>query len=180
MKQNQPTIKGIFVNSHVKALVQARGEVAFHQLEELYGASPRFTAMQDVPVRDEVKIIELCLQIMHPEIPPSERAYHAGRLHFTNFSQTPLGRIIFTTLPRDFKTMMMRSSYIAQHVFKHVSFTPTELGPKHVQVIMKNNDYPIDHFRGLFQAWMDFYEEHGTVTGETVESGTYVYNMVWE
>jgi hypothetical protein len=45
---------------------------------------------------------------------------------------------------------------------------------------MTNNDYPIDHFRGLFAEWMKFSGYEGTVTAEKVEPDTYRYLMEWK
>jgi uncharacterized protein (TIGR02265 family) len=132
-----------------------------------------------VPVREEVKIIELALDILSPlPIPPERRAFEAGRLHFRNFSTTPLGRIVFSMFRTDFKLMMMQASNIAGHVFKGVHFASEDLGPKAVRVTMTNNDYPIDHFRGLFQEWMEFAGKSGRVEASAA-GGAYAYTMRW-
>ena len=69
----EPLIKGVFVSSHVKALEAAKGPEGLAQLEKLYGKPLNFSSLQDVPVRDEVRLIECTLAIMHPEIPEAER-----------------------------------------------------------------------------------------------------------
>jgi uncharacterized protein (TIGR02265 family) len=176
---SEPRIKGIFVNSHVKALEAKKGPGAVRELAKRYGARVRFRNSEDVPVREEIKIIELALDIMSDSPVPSERrAFEAGRLHFRNFSGTPLARIIFSMFRTDFKLMMMQAPNIAGHVFKGVKFASADLGPKAVKVTMDNNDYPMDHFRGLFQEWLEFSGKTGHVTAQET-SGSYAYAMKW-
>jgi hypothetical protein len=176
----EPRIKGIFVNSHIKALEAAKGPEGVRELARRYGRPVRFRNSEDIPVREEVRIIELTLDIMSAKpIPPSERAFEAGRLHFRNFSTTPLARIIFAVYKPDFKRLMMQASNIAGHVFKGAVFTSQDLGPKGVRVTIVNNDYPIDHFRGLFQEWMEYSGKSGRVEAEASADGAYAYTMRW-
>src|SRR3954468_16882438 len=90
-----PTIKGIFVMSHVRALERAKGKEAVHELVERCGMRVRFKNTDNVPVRDEVTIIENVLDILSGKpIPHSRREFEAGRLHFRNFSRTPMGKLV--------------------------------------------------------------------------------------
>jgi hypothetical protein len=45
---------------------------------------------------------------------------------------------------------------------------------------MENNDYPIDHFRGFFHAWMEFSRYKGEVEAEDAGNDTYVYTVRWK
>jgi uncharacterized protein (TIGR02265 family) len=180
LKVKGPVIKGLFVNSHIKALEKAKGEAGKLALQKLYKKNLHFGNLEDVPVREEVALIEATLQIMQPTIAKSRLAYEAGRLHFRNFTTTPYGKILFSSLPRDFKRMMMNSRYIAQHVFKGVKFASEDLGPKAVRVTMQNNDYPLEHFRGLFAEWMKFFKLTGTVDAKQDAKKTYTYTMRWQ
>jgi uncharacterized protein (TIGR02265 family) len=179
--EKKPTIKGIFVNSHIAAVRKVLGEDGVRKLEEIYGKPIIFKNSEDVPVREEVKIIECALDLLHPEMAISEsRAFEAGRLHFQNFRTTPLAKIIFSVFRTDFKLMMLQSKNIAGHVFRGVHFTTEELSATKARVTMTNNDYPIDHFRGLFAEWMKFSGYEGTVSAEKVEPDTYQYLMEWK
>lgn len=150
IKAKTPTIKGIFVNSHIRAVKRTKGEAGLRKLEKLFGKSINFKSTQDVPVRDEVKILECAVRILYDgKIPKKDIAFHAGRLHFRDFAKTSLAKIIFAVFA-DFKVMMMQAEHIAGHVFRGVQFFSHDTGPNSVQVIMKNNDYPLDHFKGLF------------------------------
>ena len=74
----EPRIKGIFVNSHVKALEAQKGPEAVRELARRYGGPVRFKNSEDVPVREEVKIIELAADILSgAPIPPDRRAFEA-------------------------------------------------------------------------------------------------------
>ena len=182
MKSPKPVIKGMFVRSHIEAVRKVKGEKGVKELERRYGKPIKFGHVQYVPVREEVKIIELTLDVLNPTpVPALVREFEAGRLHFRNFSTTPYGRIIFSALPRDFKLMMMNTRYIAQHVFRHVKFTSIDLGPQVLKVIMENNDYPIDHFKGLFYEWMRFFDlKRANVDAREIASNVYEYTMVWQ
>ena len=178
---DKPTIKGIFVNSHIKALSSKKGEEGLRELETRFGKSINFKNSQDVLVSDEVKIIEICLDLStdHP-ISDNERAFEAGKLHFRNFSTTPLAKIIFSVFRTNFKTMMLNSDKIAGHVFQGVKFSTEELSENAVKVTMKNNDYPLDHFKGLFSEWMEFAGLAGKVDAAEAENGVYEYEMSWK
>lgn len=178
-RQPVPTIKGIFVRSHIQAVRKAKGPAGLAALKRGYGKPMQYKNFDDVPVREEVKIIEAALDVLHPHVPPDQRAFEAGRLHFKNFSTTALGRMVLSALPRNFKLLLMRSRYIAQQVFKHVAFTSIDLGPKSLRVVMENNDYPLEHFQGFFQAWLDWSGLSGQVDAAATGSGRYEYTFVW-
>jgi uncharacterized protein (TIGR02265 family) len=180
MASKQPTIKGIFVNSHINAVKKAKGAEGVRALEKKYGKPLHFKNNQDVLIREEVKLIEAALEVLSSSpIPSSHLSFEAGKLHFRNFSTTPLARIIFSVFRKKFKLMMMQSENIAGHVFRGVRFSSENLGPKEVKVTMENNDYPIDHFKGLFQEWMIYSGCHGTVEAEETSPNRYEYVMRW-
>lgn len=177
---DKPTIRGIFVNSHVKALRNSKGDTAVLELEKRFGKSVSFSNSQEVLVSDEVKIIEHCLDILSDTpISPEQKSFEGGKLHFQNFVTTPLAKIIFSLFKNNFKLMMMNSSKIAGHVFQGVKFSSKEISEKEVVVTMENNDYSIDHFKGLFQEWMKFSGLEGTVESRETGNHAYEYSMKW-
>ena len=181
MTDKKPTIKGIFVNSHINKVRQEKGEEGVRELEKKFGMKIDFGNLEDVPVREEVRLIECSLEVLKGQsMPDSERAFEAGRLHFINFSGTPFGRIIFSQFKNSFKMMMMNAPSIAGHVFKGVRFYSEDMGPNSVKVTMENNDYPIDHFRGLFQEWMSFSGFEGTVEAKETAPNRYEYLAQWK
>src|SRR3989344_433641 len=100
MTDKKPTIKGIFVNSHINKVRQEKGEEGVLELEKKFGMKINFGNLEDVPVREEVRLIECALEVLRGQaVPDSERAFKAGRLHFVNFSGTPFGRIIYKMEP---------------------------------------------------------------------------------
>ena len=176
-----PTIKGIFVNSHVEAVRRAKGPEGIARLEEAFGGSVDFRDLDDVPVRDEVRIIELANDILtEGGVSPDERAYEGGRLHYRNFSGTPLARMMFAIFPRNYRYLILHAGTIAERVFKGVRFQTREIAPREIEVVMRNNDYPLEHFQGLFQAWMDDFGYRGMVRARVDVSGDHVYGMTWE
>lgn len=175
----RPTIKGIFVNSHIKKIWQERGDDGIRELEKKFGMSIKFSNFEDVPVREEVRLIECSLEILNPNIAPEEKSFEAGRLHFRNFRGTPFGRIIFSQFKDSFKLMMMNAPSIAGHVFKGVRFYSEETGERGVRVTMENNDYPIDHFKGLFYEWMLFSGLDGSVEARETAPNRYEYVITW-
>ncbi len=179
-EKNTPTIKGIFVNSHIRAVEKVQGAEGLRKLKEQYGGNLDYKNSEDVPVREEVKIIECALDILSPQIPPEERAFEAGKLHFRNFVTTPLAKIVFSMFRQNFKLMMMQSPNIAGHVFRGVHFSAEDLGPQSVRLTMTNNDYPIDHFRGLFAEWMEYSGCKGDISEAEIEPNTYQYTMEWK
>jgi len=176
----KPTIKGLFVNSHIEAVRKKLGAEGVEKLESLFGKSIIFGNNQDVRVLDEVKIIEYALDLLsETPVPPEKRAYEAGRLHFRNFITTSFAKIAFPMFKSNFKTMMLRMNFLAEHIFKGVNFRSKELGDKKIEVIMENNDYPIDHFRGLFQEWMISSGLTGTVKAHEAVDDQYIFIMEW-
>jgi len=180
MAQASPTIKGIFVNSHIAAVRREMGEEGVRALAAAYGKPLAFRNSESIPVHEEVSIIESALDILTGHsVPANERAFEAGRLHFRNFSNTAFARIIFSMFKKEFKLMMLQTRNIAGHVFQGVRFTSVENGPTDVTVKMENADYPIDHFRGLFYEWMLFSGHTGSVTASQPSPGTFVYSIRW-
>jgi len=178
--KNLPTIKGIFVNSHIRAVKKTKGEAGIRKFQRMFGKSVNFRNTQDVPVRDEVKILECAIKILYGDkISKKDVAFEAGKLHFRDFATTPLAKIIFAVFKNNFKVMMIQTEHIAGHVFQRVQFQTQDLGENAVRVVMKNNDYPLDHFRGLFQEWMDYMGCRGKVVAKNSSKNTYKYTMRW-
>jgi uncharacterized protein (TIGR02265 family) len=181
MNSPHPTIKGIFVNSHIARVRKEKGEIGVKKLTDMMGMPLVFKNGDNVLVRDEVRLIECALDIMSTTpVDPKTRAFDAGRLHFQNFSTTPLAKIIFSMFRTSFKKLMLQANTIAGHVFEGVSFKTEDLGEKTVRVTLQNNDYPIDHFRGLFYEWMTFAGLHGTVEATEGKQHEYIYTINWE
>jgi uncharacterized protein (TIGR02265 family) len=86
-----PTIKGIFVNSHIKAVQKALGDKGLERLRQSFGEPMDFKSTENVPIRTEVKLLECAVQLLSKSpIPPDQISFEAGRLHFQNFTTTPL------------------------------------------------------------------------------------------
>jgi len=175
-----PTIKGIFVNSHLRAVEKAHGAAGIERLETLVGQPLRFGAGEDVPVSLEVRVIEAAVELLvdHP-VAAEDVPVEAGRLHFRNFKGTPWAKVLFGMLPRDFGFMVRHSPVIAERVFKGVSFEVKDLAPGVLKLTMDNADYPLDHFRGFFEAWMADYGLSGTVVAQALSPRTYDYLVTW-
>ncbi len=181
MNSEKPTIKGIFVNSHIGAVRKQRGDEGVVELQRRYGKPLVFRNSENVPIAEEVKIIEHALDVLSASpIPAPDRAFEAGRLHFRNFTTTPLARIMFSLFLEDFKLMMLQVHNIAGHVFQGVKFSSQELEPHGIKVVMENNDYPLDHFRGLFFEWLHFAGSTGTVAGEETAPCRFEYTIRWK
>ena len=180
MNNNLPVIKGIFVKSHVKAVENALGQSGLHRLEAAYGSPLVFGNSEEVLVRDEVKLIECALRLLKPDLNSEEIEYEAGRLHFHNFRTTPLGRLILPFFKTNFKQVMLQTKHLAGHIFRGVKFYSSEVAEKEIIIGMKNTDYPIDHFRGLFQAWMDYSGIDGHVSQVDVGPNEFQYILKWK
>lgn len=177
----KPTIKGIFVNSHIDAVRSAKGDAGFQKLQECMGTPVAYKNGDDIPVSEEVRLLECAVEILaNSPVDPTTKQFEAGKLHFRNFTTTPLAKIIFSVFKSNFKLMMMQTKNIAGHVFNGVQFSSEELGEKSVKVTMENNDYPIDHFRGLFSEWMEFAGYKGTVEAKETAPNRYEYLLIWD
>jgi hypothetical protein len=74
---------------------------------------------------------------------------------------------------------MVNAKYVGGHVFRGIVFESTELGPGSVRLVMRNANYPLDHFRGLLYEWLHYSGLRGTVLGELREPSVHVYTMRW-
>lgn len=180
MREARPTIKGVFVKSHLHSLEVEKGERALEELHKRFGRSIEFKNMDNVPVADEVEILEHIVAIRSPEIAREDRALEAGRLHFRNFTKTPLGRLIVPLIKTNVKAILMQSRNIAGHVFHGVHFSAADVGPNAVRITMTNNDYPIEHFKGFFKEWLAFADYEGEIDAQTLSRGVYQYLISWK
>lgn len=163
--------------SHVRALARVKGEGAISELVERCGKRVRFKNSDNVPVRTEVLILENVLDMLvGKKMPAGKREFEAGRLHFKNFAETSLGKVV---LLFKFKTALMRTPWIAKRVFRGVEFSSRNLDKNTVEITMRNNDYPLEHFHGFFKAWMQHAKFRGTVTAKE-SAGDYVYTLRWK
>jgi uncharacterized protein (TIGR02265 family) len=176
----EPTIRGIFVMSHVDALETKKGRDGIVALLARYGKPIRFSAFENVPLREEVAIIEHCLDILTDDsIPREKREFEAGKLHFQNFSQTELGGLVLPLFRSNVRAFFMNANHIAGYVFKGVRFSSEERAPGDIRLIMENNDYPLDHFAGFFHGVLEYGGLEGTVVGTDL-GGKYAYDIRWK
>jgi len=179
-----PLIKGMFVNSHIRALRVKKGTDGVRELERRYGSPLAFKNLADVPVREEIRILELVLDLLSDvPVPPESRSFEAGRLHFRNFITTPFGKILISAIPKTiagFHKLLTSTGHIARHVFKNTNFRATHTDSM-ISICMDNSDYPLEHFRGLFFEWMVFWDMPSPSVEATENApGAYEYTLRWQ
>ncbi len=176
----RPTIKGIFVKSHIRALEREQGAEGLRELEKRFGKSIAYGNSDDVPIADEVQILEHIIDITSPTLlSREERELEAGRLHFRNFATTPLWAITEQIFGTKIKFLLMQSSKIAGYVFQDVEFTSEDLGENAVRITMFNNDYPLEHFKGFFEQWLVSAGKQGRVEAAAHTRGRFEYTISW-
>jgi uncharacterized protein (TIGR02265 family) len=176
----KPTIKGLYVNGHVDLLRAEKGEEAVKLLKERLGFPIDYKEDDDVFVGDEEKLIDECLRILKPGISEDEFDVQSGIFHFTNWAKTPWSKQLFSLLPPDFKYMMLHLSVISLKIFKNYTFEGEELGPTKVKIITKNDYYKLNHWKGIYTAWLAAFGLKGTVEAEAVAPHEYSYVITWE
>ncbi len=177
---SRPTIKGLFVNSHIRALEAERGHAGLIELQRKVGHAVRYKTTDDVPVADEVRILEHIVEITTPMIlSPEERELEAGRLHFRNFSTTVMWTLVNQIFGTNFKFLVMQSSRIASWVFRGIEFSSEDLGGNRIRISIYNNDYPLRHFHGFFEQWLAVAGVSGTVEATEHPEGRYDYIVAW-
>ena len=177
----RPTIKGIFVKSHIRSLERERGHEGVEELHKRFGRPLNYSNTDDVPIRDEVAILGHIVDITSSRhLNAQERELEAGRLHFRNFATTPLWALTESLFGANQKKILMRSEYIAGYVFQDVTFLSEDAGPTSVKITMFNNDYPIEHFQGFFDEWLKTAGLSGTVQAKSLGIGRYEYTLWWE
>lgn len=176
----KPTIKGIFVKSHIRALERDYGHAGVVELQQRVGKPLAYSNTDDVPIKEEAEILEHIVDIMSQRrLEAREREREAGRLHFRNFATTPLWSLteqVFGSRP---KFLLMQSSKIAGYVFQDVEFASEDLGGNHVKITMFNNDYPLAHFEGFFEEWLRQAGCVPQVKAAAHTRGRYEYDISW-
>ena len=166
--------------SHVNALRRAKGAEALAALETKLGRPPSFGLTEDVPVTQEVIILEHAVDMLAEQVLEApERAFEAGRLHFRNFSHTPVGVMVLPFYSRDFKKLILNVGQIAESVFDGIAFSGEDAGPHAVRITMNNSYYPPQHFRGFFLAWMAYGRLVGTIDVEERALREHSYHISW-
>lgn len=178
-----PLIKGMFINSHIEKLRREKGDAAVNELHVRLGKFDDFNSLDDYPVRDEVKVIEIVLELLNDGKVDPNHTFEAGRLHFRNFAGTTYGAMIMGLFPHTsdgFKSLLLRAPAIARFVLRNTNFTSEDLGENAVRIVMENNDYPIEHFRGLFYEWAIYWGvREPTVHMRETAPKTYEYTVQW-
>lgn len=177
----RPTIKGLFVNSHIRALENERGDEGLRELQKRFGRPVSYTSSDDVSVADEVKLLEHIVEITSPVVlSDGDRELEAGRLHFRNFSTTAVWLLVQQIFGSNLKFLLMQSSKIAGWVFRGIEFVSEDIAPNTVRITMFNNDYPLAHFQGFFEQWLRQANVEGRVEATAHARGRYEYTISWK
>jgi len=178
-----PLIKGMFINSHIERLHREKGDEGLLELQRRIGRFTAFDSFDDYPVSLEIQVIETVYDLLNGQTDPATKRFEAGRLHFRDFSETFFGRMTMGIAPRTsqgFKTLMLSANYIGRYVFKNTDLSTKTLDGS-VVITMENNDYHIDHFRGLFYEWALYW---GLSNPEVLATETarkkFEYVIMWE
>jgi hypothetical protein len=179
-----PTIKGVFVNSHIARLRKDKGDAGIHELEKRYNKNIDFATNEDVPIREEVKILEIIIDILKGEpLSLSKRSFQAGQLHFQNFAKTTFAKILFASVAKNsegFEKLFLNSDYIVNNVFKNTDFKSKKISDGKLKIIMSNNDYPIEHFHGLFDEWVKHWNlKNAKVEANVINNNKYEYLIIY-
>ncbi len=177
----RPTIKGVFVKSHIRAVERVRGREGLIELHRRFGRPFNYSNDSNVPVADEVAILEHIVDMLSPRaLSGPERSLEAGRLHFRDFSSTRLWKILQPLFKLNPKFVLMQSHAIAGYVFKHVEFASEDFGEHTVKITMFNNDYPLEHFKGFFEEWMYSFGLQASVEALERTRTRYEYVISWK
>ncbi len=181
MANEQPTIKGIFVMSHIRALEKQWGESALQELQRRYGKPLRFRMSDNVPISEENAILGHIIDITSAtQLKKEDRAYEAGRLHMRNFSTTPMWWLLSPALQHSPRWLFLQSKHMAELVFEGVTFDSRELSPTTVQIRMsQDGSYPVEHFQGFLKEMIATAGLVGTVESDVDADGAYVYTITW-
>lgn len=178
MKIATPTIKGIFVTAHVRAVRKSLGEEGVRRLEQTYGAPLSFGLGDPVLLKDEARLLECAVNLLaQKEIPPEVCSYEAGRLHFKNFRSTPLGRIVFPYFRRRTKHIFLRPRLITGYIFTGIEFRTKEIAPDLIRLRISNCGYPLAHWRGFFDAWLTHCGYSTPIIGDQDNQGGYALTI---
>lgn len=174
-------IKGVFVNSHVKVLEKIKGKESIKALEKKLGRKANFKYLDDVPVSQEVKIIDFTLkELQKPSEGKKDMDFESGRLHFKNFVSTPYGRMLMSVLEKDIKKMLLSAPKFIKHIFKNVSVKSKEIDQKRVKIWFENSGYPLNHMRGVLYEWLVQWGYNGEVKARKISPNILEYIVKWE
>jgi len=175
---DSPLIRSTFVRNHVRALERERGEAGVGELARRFG-SLSFLSARYVPVSEESRMLECIVEMTKPGLDEQELAREAGRLHFKNFSESSLYRIITTVFGDDMKLLLLQGGAIAKRVFRGIEVRSENLGERVVRITFFGLDIPLEHFEGFFEAWMKHSGFAGTVSASAPGTGIYEYTLAW-
>ena len=176
----EPTIKGLFVNSHIKAFQRERGPEGVAELARRTGLSLRYATTDDVPVSQEIAILESVVELTSSvPLPDEERQEEAGRLHLRNFATTTMWSLLEQLIGRNLKFLFMQSSWIGAWVFTGITFSSEDLGGNSVRINMSHSVYPRRHFKGFFEQWMHELGVEGVVEVSELVPGHHTYTIKW-
>ncbi len=168
------------MNSHVRAVQRGLGARGLDALREAVGHPLQFAATEDVPTSLEALVLEEAVRLL--SVAPSEEEVPrlAGRLHYRNFRETPWARVLFTLFPRDYGFMLRHAHTIASRVFNHVVVEAKDLAPRSMLIRLVNSGYPLDHFQGFLEAWLQDFGNEGQVVAQQPTASTQEYLVQWE
>lgn len=164
----------------MRSLERERGSEGVRELERRLGHAANYQNMDDVPISEEVAILEHIVDILSSEpLSQSARELEAGRLHFRNFATTPLWTLVDSLLGSNPKFILMQSSKIAGYVFQDVEFVSEDMGEREVKITMFNNEYPIEHFQGFFEEFLIAFGLSPQVKAAALSRDRYEYTLSW-
>lgn len=172
------TIKGIFLKNLVDLVNQKKGDPGIKQLEKMVG-DIHYSAIKNYPVETEIKLYHATENIIFG-MNNSETREKIGMLTFEIYAHSFIGKTMFSLLGGDIKKAAYSLQKVLNTVTTGMEIRMEDLGPNKVKVIMSNNPYEIEHYKGVYMGALEFFEKEGTV--EAIESSphNYEYLVSWK
>lgn len=141
--------KGIFLKAVVKYVSDAKGEAGIKLLEQNIGQSLQFSSIKSYPVSLLTKLHHEAAKIIYGKL-DDEAMFKLGKLSVSTYTNSLLGKTMFSLLGNNFRTIAMSAAKMYKSVTSGIEVETKELQENKIKITIRNDPFEISYSEGLF------------------------------
>lgn len=171
--------KGLFLKNVVEIVAEQKGKPGLEELEKELG-NIHFSALQDYPTEVEIKLQKAVIKVLYGQYLP-QYYEKLTKLNLQKYASSIIGKTIFSLLKgKNLKEIAMESGKFIATITTGQQIKIQCLEGNSLKFILIDCPYPIEYYKGLLKASLEYFQKQGTVTEQAISANNYEYLVTWK
>ncbi|OGB76748.1 hypothetical protein A2476_01985 [candidate division CPR3 bacterium RIFOXYC2_FULL_35_7] len=169
----------MFIKNLVSMVKKDKGIEGIEKLKKEFGNDVNFSAMTDFPLETEMKLHNAIMMVYFGKV-SSENYRKLGEMNMHYYSNSIVGKTIFSLIGKDLKTSALRAQKFIDTIASGIGIKVKELGEKKLSLTLEGLPYPIEYYKGICEESLAYFKKKGKIIATKSGPDEYTYIAEWE